>query len=1029
MIDRLVDLSVRRPQVVLVVTMALAIAGAASLRDLELDALPDITGNYVTVLTAAPGLSPGEVELLVTRPVEAALGGMPGLEEQRSLSRYGISSVVSVFEDDVPPFLARQIVQERLSAVQDELPRNAGPPVLGPYTGGLGEVFQFTLRSPRRTQAELFELSELEIAPLLKTVSGVVEVNTWGGAVRTMDVVLDPIRLASFGLTLSDVREALNESLGTVPAATLPRGDLQTFVRSKLYPASPGDLADRIVGKSELSGMIRPVRLGEVATIEDGHLPRLGSATQNGRGETVYVMVQMLRGANALDVIDGIEERFEDVQATLPKDVSIDVVYDRSELVRATVRTVTKNLSEGGLLVIIVLFAMLGSIRAGLLVALSIPLSMLGALSGMVLLGIPGNLMSLGAIDFGLLVDGAVVMAEGFFHSARDERSETRFQDRVKTTARSLARPVFFSVLIILLVYVPILSLTGVDGKMFRPMAITVILALATSILLVLTFVPAASVTFLRAQDVPSQEPALVRLARRLYEPQLRAAVAHPGWIGLFAASLLGSGVLLFFWAGSAFVPQLDEGDLVIQTNRAPDISIEGAVARAQRLESALIERVPEVARVASRIGSPAIATDIMGLEQADVFVNLEDPRRWRDGLTKEALVQEIEGVLEQIDPGAELSFTQPIQMRFNELIGGETTDVAVSIFGPDLKQLRQLAALVSSAIGEQEGAEDVRVLAPPELPIMDVEPVPVAMTQFGLTVEDVAQSVAALRAGVPVGATYEGRLRIPIRLRIASVGQADDLAELPIATPGGGLVRLGQVARVRHDETPSVVSHEDGLRRIVVGFNVRGASLGDVVGRAEASVEAKVALPEGYRMTWGGQVESLNEASARLRVVIPLTVLGIFVVLLMTFGRVKPAFLILCNIPFAGVGGIVALWARGLPVSISAAIGFIALSGIAVLNGVVLMTRVLELESAGTPSDRAMIDAARSRMRPVLMTALVAGLGFVPMMLGHGVGAEVQRPLATVVVGGLATSTLLTLVILPSLYVFLSRSSRARPS
>ncbi len=1020
MIEQIVDASLRHPKAVLVTTLVLALGAIVVGSRLELDALPDVTGNLVVVLTSAPGFSPEEVERLVTRPVETALGGMPGVQEQRSLSRYGISSVTAVFDDTVDPFLARQLVQERINTVASGLPKGAESPAIGPYTGGLGEIFQFTVGSPIRTQANLYELVELEVSPLLKAVPGVVEVNTWGGAARTLDVLVNPRSLASRGLTVSDVQETLQGAIGTSPGASLRRGNAQSFLRTRALPENSADLANRIV-RSSRAVPGPPVRIAEIGQVLEGHLTRFGTATQDGRGETVYVMVQMLRGANALQVMDGLTERMETVKATLPKDVKIDVVYDRSKLVEATLHTVFKNLIEGGVLVVLVLFFLLGSARAGLLVALSIPLSMLGAVSGMVLLGIPGNLMSLGAIDFGLLVDGAVVMTESFFHAAhRVEYGET-FKDRVRHVSLNMARPVFFSVLIILLVYVPVMTLTGVDGKMFRPMAATVILALATSLLLVLTFVPAASVTFLRPRDVPNSEPRAVAWARRLYEPQLARAVQKPRLVGVLALLLLGVGLTLFIRAGSTFMPQLDEGDLVIQTTRTPDIAIEGAAEAAQAMERALMEHIPEVRRVASRIGSPAVATDIMGLEQADVFVNLHPVSTWRPGLTKAALVTQMEEVLSLYDPDSEAGFTQPIQMRFNELVGGETTDVALSIYGPDLDELRRLAKRAAEILQGEEGAVDVRINAPPRLPLIDVAPSPLAADQAGLKVQEIMTAVTALRSGVVVGDTYEGRLKIPVRLRLEGSDRAYALPSLSLPTPSGELVPLSRVAKITQSETPALVSHKNGLRRIVVGFNVRGGSLGDVVEAAQAQVAA-LPLPPGYRLEWGGQYATLKAAKARMALVIPAALFGIVALLMWTFGRLRPALLILLNVPFAGVGGMIALAVRDLPVSISAAVGFIALSGIAVLNGVVLINRLLSFEKAGMPPWEAAVVAARTRMRPVLMTALVAALGFLPMMLAHGVGAEVQRPLATVVVGGLVTSTLLTLLILPSLYAYIAR-------
>lgn len=1017
MIERLSGAAMRHPRAVLGIAAISAVGLAGVGSQLELDALPDVTGNLVVALTSAPGFDPQEVEMLVTRPVERALGGIPGVEDQRSLSRYGISAVTVIFDDGVDPYLARQMVTERLSGMADELPDGVGAPELGPMSGGLGEVFQMTVGSPMRTPAELLELVELQLAPELQRVAGVVEVNTWGGEVRTLDIVLDPVRMAHRGVRIEDVRAALEGTLVTQPGANLDRGEARTLLRARTYPRSAAELGDRVVPSEH-----GPVRLAEIARIEQGALPRLGSATQNGRGETVYVMAQMLRGANALEVSDALRARLPILRALLPEDVRLDVVYDRAKLVDATLHTVSKSLVEGGVLVAVVLLAMLGSVRAGLIVASAIPLSMLGAVGGMIALGIPGNLMSLGAIDFGLLVDGAVVMVEGFFHAAPRGGGPQALGDAMRRTARELSRPVFFSVLVILVVYVPVLSLTGVDGKMFRPMAGTVILALAASLLLCLTVVPAASVLLLRPDDIPHAEPPLVRGMRKLYAPLLERALRHPGIVATAAlVALLGGGAILT-QTGSDFVPQLDEGDLIVQTTRASDISIEGAVAGAQRLERALIEHVPEVSRVASRIGSPAVATDLMGLEQADVFVGLKPEDSWRPGFDKPALVEEMAKVLAEHDPDAELGFTQPIQMRFNELVGGETSDVSLSIRGPDLGTLRDLAERAEGILDTLEGAADVRITAPPAQPLLDVIPDALAASQAGLTVREILTAVSALRAGVTIADTYWERLRIPVRFRIEGSGAAEALARLSLPNARGELIPLGRVAEIRSEEVPSLVNHDHGRRRIVIGFNVRGGSLGAVAGRAEKEIAAQLKLPAGYVTEWGGQLQNMRSAQARMAIVVPVALAAVLGLLIASFGRVRPALIILAHVPFAGVGGISLLAARGMPLSISAAVGFIALSGIVVLNGSVLMNRILAHEQEGKSPYAAAEEAAEERLRPVLMTALVASLGFVPMMLATGAGAEVQRPLATVVVGGLVSSTAVTLLVLPSLYRFLAK-------
>ncbi len=1040
----LVGWSVRRRALVLALVFALAIVGLITARELELDALPDVTGNQVVVLTRAPGLTPSEVERSVTRPLEVALGGLPGLIEQRSLSRYGISSVVAVFGDDVNPWLARQQVAERLATVAD-LPAGVDPPELAPYTGGLGEVIQLSIASPERTPAELYELVRLRLAPLLRDTPGVVEVNVWGGERRTLDVVADPVKLAAAQVSLAQLRDSLRESTGAVAGANLPAGPGQALLRGVYWPTKTSELGAVAVAprrSSELVGghhrvaedaSAEPVRVAELAEIVEGALPRIGAATADGRGEVVYVMVQMLRDANALELTDRIHALMPALHEVLPEDVRIGMVYDRSVLVEATLHTVAANLIEGAALVVIVLLLLLGSVRAGLLVAAVIPLSMLGAITGMVSFDIPGNLMSLGAIDFGLLVDGAVVMVERAFHELHRLREHPEpnpklIEGRVVEAMQGVARPMALSVLIIVLVYVPILSLHGVDGKMFRPMALTVVFALSTSLVLALTFTPALA-SYLRPKHLPKREPLLVRLAKRMYSPVLEAAIAKPAIIAVTAVALLGIGGYAYTQTGSSFVPQLDEGDLVIQTTRAPDVSLATAVDEAMRLESTVLAAAPEVVAVTSRIGSPEVATDIMGLEQADVFVELRPREQWRQGLTRDQLIAEIDAAIAAEAPGADPGYTQPIQMRFNELLGGSVTDVAVSIYGEDQVKLRAVAEQLEAILTEIPGAADVRIMAPPGVSLIEVRPLLLEATRLGFSPAEVLDIIAALRTGVEVGETWDGPVRIPIRLRLAHEADAFTLADVQIATPSGEVVPLSRIAEINQLETPALVNRHRGQRRIVVGFNVRNAELGDVVEAAREAADQKLdhelVREAGVRFEWGGQYEQLEQAQARLAIVVPIVLLLVLIVLIAVFRKLRPALIIFSNVPFAGVGGILALWGRDMPVSISAAVGFIALSGIAVLNGVVLMSSVVKREDAGETAWEAAHAAARERMLPVLMTALVAALGFVPMALATGVGAEVQRPLATVVVGGLVTSTFLTLVLLPSLYPWLASRRR----
>ncbi len=1027
-IARLVRGSVTHRVMVLLVTLLLVVGSSLMAMRLKLDALPDVTNNQVLVLTGAPGLSPEEVERLVTRPIETALGGMPRLVELRSISRYGISAVTAVFEDDSPPHLARQITAERLATVV--LPPEVETPALGPLTGGLGEVFHFSITSSQRTLSELLELSTLRISPRLRMVPGIVEVNTWGGSDRRLEVRADPLKLASRKLSLQQLAQGLADSIGATAGASVPSGSGQALLRAVFRPHRPEELSALLLpsvtnGTEHASdGVPHRLVVGDLAQVTEGEAPRLGAATQDGHGEVVYLMAQMLRGENALEVLRGIHERMSELEKTLPPDVKVQVIYDRSVLVHATLRTVGKNLLEGGLLVATVLLLMLGSWRAGLLVALVIPLSMLGAAVAMVLVGVPGNLMSLGAVDFGLLVDGAVVMVEHLFHHPGQASSDgtAGSLSSISRRASEVAKPVLFSVLIILLVYLPVLLLDGVEGKMFRPMAVTVVCALFTSLILSLLFIPAGAALLLRPKDLEEvRPPLLVRVMERLYRPVLDVALRHSLLVGVLATVLLGAGVTALWKSGSEFLPQLDEGDLVIQTTRSADISLEQAVKQAGRVEQVL-RQLPEVRQVVSRVGSPAVATDIMGLEQADVFVGLRPRSEWRSGLSRDGLIHEMERLLDEKAPGGEPSFTQPIQMRFNEILAGAVTDVVVSVYGEDLHQIEQLAHAVAKACAAEPGAEDVRVLAPPAVPLVEVRPRPIEAAQAGLTPKDILSAVQAVRSGLVVGTSYDGPVRLPVVLRLGeSVPDAVGLSALPLPLSDGTSVPLGRVSDISFTPTPTLIQRHNGQRRLMVGFNVRGVDLGSLLHRAEARVIKQVKLPPGYRLTWGGQYETFEAARARLGVLIPAVLLIIIVALWRLFGSLRKALILFLAVPFAGTGGMILLWARGMPVSISAAIGFIALSGIAVLNGVVLMVRLLDLERQGLTPRQAAAEAAKTRMRPVMVTALVAALGFVPMAMAQGVGAEVQRPLATVVVGGLCTSTALTLLILPSLYPSLS--------
>jgi cobalt-zinc-cadmium resistance protein CzcA len=1040
-LSSLARVSAERPALTLGIASILVVTALFVARGLDFDALPDVTPHQVVVLTGAPGQSPEEVERRVTRPVEIAIAGVAGLSTTRSVSRAGISSVSAIFAEHVDILVARQLVAERLSTL--DLGDDVMAPELGPLSGGLGEIFQFTLSSPVRTPSELLEVALLTVVPILRNVRGVVEVNTWGGGVRTIEVTALPLRLAAHGLSFSEFLAHLSSTTGLRAGGSIDEGATSALLRGRgaartvdeiadtpLFLLEPGTGAHTGEHAERVRTLGTPVRIGDLALVRDGVHPRTGAATLNGRGEVVYVMAQMLRDENALAVMRSIHAVLDDARHALPEDVVLDIVYDRSKLVTATLMTAAKNLLEGGVLVVIVLLLLLGSVRAGLAVALVIPLSLAFAAALMATFGLPGTLMSLGALDFGLLVDGAVVMVESVFHDVAERRkrgeaiAKRDLRALVARVMSTMARPVFFSVLIITIVYVPILSLEGVDGKMFRPMALTVIFALLASLVLALTVVPALASSLLTASMVPVQRPRAVRAIDALYAPMLAFSLKRPVVVLVSALAMLVTGGILLSRAGSSFVPVLDEGDLVIQTTRRADIALDDSIRESLRLERALTEHVPEVTLVASRIGSPAVATDVMGLEQADVFVGLKPRQEWRNGLTRDGLVREIEHVIGERAPGGELAFTQPVQMRFNEMVGGEVSDVALSFYGEDLSVLREVAERALNVIIKDKSAADARIIAPPDVSTLDVIPRPLEALQAGMTTTDVLSVVEALQLGVQVGTVWQGPRRVDVMAKLAHPGDAHVLGQTLVPT-SRGLLPLSHLADLTRQASPSLVSHNDGQRRIVVGFNVRGDALGDVAARIERALVDEVSLPRGVRMQVGGQVAVLNAAKARLALVIPVVMAAIVLLLTLAFASLARALIVFLHVPFASVGGIIALSVRDLPISISAAVGFIALSGIAVLNGVVLMGEIARREGDGESSRDAARGAALVRSRPVLMTALVAALGFVPMMLATGMGAEVQRPLATVVVGGLLTSTVLTLLVLPSLYPWLARGER----
>lgn len=1001
----------------LVGTLVVIVAGLWSLQELTIDAVPDLTPPQVQVLTRAPGLDPVQVEQFVTFPIEAEISALPGLTKVRSVSRYGLSAVTAIFQENTSLYLARQLVNEGLSRARERIPLEYGRPQLGPLTTGLGEVYQFTLGGEGYSARELRTILEWDIGMRLRTVPGVVEVNIWGGQDQQYEVAVDPSRLVSYDLSLHQVFDAIERNHAITGGGYLEHEREQLMLRGEALADGVEEIGLIVVDHGP-GGV--PIFVRDVADVRVGSALRIGAATADGRGETVIGMVQMLAGANAQKVVERVKARIDQIEKSFPPGITIEPYYDRTEFVWKVIRTVRNNLMEGGLLVVAVLLLFLGDLRSGLIVASAIPLSMLLAFTGMVQLGLSGNLMSLGAIDFGLLVDGSVVMIDNIQRRlARKGRLEAEARRmEILAAGREVIRPITFAIGIIILVYIPILTLTGVEGKMFRPMATTVILALTGSLLLSLTAVPVFGFWFVKPRR-GGDETRLVRLIRRGYEPVLRRAMAHPFWtiapVGIVFMISLGLGSRL----GVEFMPRLDEGHMAIQVWRLPSVSLGESIDTSLAIERVL-RRFPEVTHVVTRTGSPEVATDVMGIELSDVFVVLRPRREWTTTTTREGLIRKMKDAIRGEVAGVGLGFTQPIEMRFNELIAGSRSDLAIKIFGEDLSLLQDEARRIGKVLQAVPGARDVKVEQVAGQSLIRVIVDRDQLARYGLSARDVLALVQTARAGRVVGTIFEGQRRFDLVVRLTeSVASHDpaSLGDLLLPTVHGELVPLSRVARIRLDTGPAQVSREDVQRRVMVETNVRGRDLGSVLAEAQQTIRQSVSLPPGYFLEWSGQFEYLQRASRRLAVIVPVTLALILGMLTVIFGALRPALLIFLNVPLALSGGLLALWIRGMPLSLSAVIGFIVLFGIAVLNGVVLLTHIRDLESEGIPTEQASLQGASDRLRPVLMTALVASLGFLPMAVATTMGAEVQRPLATVVIGGLLTSTLLTLLVLPAIY------------
>ncbi len=1030
-VERVVAAALRQRLFVLLCVAALVGTGIAAYRELPVEAFPDLTNNQVVVVTTSPGLAAPEVEQRITYAIETALMGTPGAEQVRSVSKFGLSIVTVVFADAVPVYFARQLVSERLADVRGRLPMGAEPS-LGPVATAFGEIYQYLVEGDTVDPMTAKTLHDWDVRNRLRSVAGVSEVNSWGGLTQQYHVVVDPPRLEKYALSLGDVVSALSRNNASFSGGFIEHRSERVTVRGVGLAAGVDDLASVVL--TSVEGV--PVTVGDVARVGIGAMPRQGAVTRDGKGESIAGMVIMLKGENGRDVATRVKARVEEIQKTLPAGLRIVPFYDQTEVIDRTAYTVRKNLVEGSLLVVGVLLLFLRDLRAALIVAAVIPVSMLAGFIGMRVFGVSANLMSLGAIDFGLIVDGAVVMMENFvrrrgeiapaLEGAPPGLVEDTRRRLFSSAATEVARPILFGVLIIIAVYLPIFTLEGLEGKMFRPMAITVCSALVGALVLSLTAVPVVSSYLLPLASAHHDGPWFTRLRRR-YVTHLEDAMNHRRRTLAVAVAVVTVAVGSVPFLGTEFMPKLDEGAILIETRKLPSVSLEESVAISTRVET-IVARFPEVKQVVTKLGRPDLATEAMGIYQGDVYVILHPMEDWTTGRDKQGLIVALDEALSVI-PGVEVNFTQPMAMRLDEVVSGVKADVAVKVFGPDAAVLERIGDQVRARLEGVAGVADLQVEVLSGASQIEIVIDRAAAARYALNVADVQELVETAIGGTQATEILDGARRFAVIVRLPDDLHADldAISRLTLTAPGGEKVPVSRIAHVRQTTTPETISHENGERRIVVQANVRGRDVGSFVADAQARL-AGLPLPSGYYLTWGGQFENQQRAMQRLVLVIPLSLVIIFLLLFVTFRLVRQALLVILNVPFALVGGVAALWIRGLTLNLSASVGFIALFGVAVLNGVVMIAAINALRGEGRVLRDAILDGAGTRLKPVLMTAMVAAFGFVPMALSRGAGAEVQRPLATVVIGGVVTATLLTLIVVPTVYEMIeARAARRR--
>jgi cobalt-zinc-cadmium resistance protein CzcA len=1017
MINKIISFSMRQRVFVILGVIALIIAGITAAIKLPIDAVPDITTNQVQIFTVAPALAPQEIERLISYPIEVAMKNLPDIEEVRSVSKFGLSAVTVIFKDNVDTYFARQIVFEKLQEAKGDLPPGLSEPELGPVSTGLGEIYQYEVVGDGYTPMELRTIQDWIIKRQLAGTPGLAEVNTFGGELKQYQVLIDPQKILNYGISIRDVIEAVSNNNSNAPGAYIEHKQEQYVVVGEGIAKSMSDIENIIVKSTDGT----PVLVRNIAEVKEGSAIRQGAVTLNGKSEIVSGITMMLKGENARIVTERVKERVSEIQKTLPPGVRIVPYYERTELVDRAINTVIKNLSEGGLFVIIILFLLLMNLRGGFIVASVIPLSMLFALIMMKLTGISGNLMSLGAIDFGIIVDGAVVLIENSIRKLHERQHSNAPSESVNQTLldsfAEVGRPIVFGVAIIIIVYLPILSLEGIEGKMFKPMAYTVVYALLGALFLTLTYVPVVSTFFFKKGKVSEKESPIIKILKPLYQKTLHYALRKKSLVVGFAIIIFGFSVFLFTRLGGEFIPTLDEGDILIELRRLPSISLTESIHTSQMLEAEL-KSIPEVVNVVSKTGRPEIATDPMSIYQSDVYIKMKPREEWKTAKTKDEMIAKMTDVMARI-PGIGGGFSQPIEMRFNELIAGVRSDIGVKIFGEDLDTLARIGNDVAELMKQVNGAVDIRMQQVEGLPQLRIVIDREKISRHGINVSDANILIETALAGTNVGRIYEGEKQFDLVVKINKEARnnVDDIKNLLVPASNGTMIRLGDIADFVMIEGPAEISHSAGRRMLVTECNVRERDIESFVKELQEKINEKIKMPAGYIINYGGEFENLQRASDRLALVVPISLGLIFLLLFASVNSIKQALIIFTGIPFAVVGGVIALWLRDMPFSISAGVGFIALFGVAVLNGVVMLTYYNKLILEGMSIREAVINGSIIRLRPVITTALVASLGFIPMAVSTSAGAEVQRPLATVVIGGLITSTLLTLVVLPTVY------------